>query len=164
MRDIPGLMVETMRTAACTSRAAAVLTGEFPSPLLVDLPDAKYIDFGCLEKKCRSECSFLHRLPPPQSTLPDASLDVFGREKHSDYRDDMGGVGSFSRQNRTLYIGRLREINKNTEELVETHFQEWGEIERSQFASPRTHILAFCVHLAFSEDFYRPDFSSSLAW
>ncbi|PLW25250.1 hypothetical protein PCANC_22977 [Puccinia coronata f. sp. avenae] len=77
-----------------------------------------------------SECSFLHRLPPPQSTLPDASLDVFGREKHSDYRDDMGGVGSFSRQNRTLYIGRLREINKNTEELVETHFQEWGEIER----------------------------------
>jgi len=77
-----------------------------------------------------SECSFLHRLPPPQSTLPDASLDVFGREKHSDYRDDMGGVGSFSRQNRTLYIGRLREINKKTEELVETHFQEWGEIER----------------------------------
>ncbi|POV99581.1 hypothetical protein PSHT_13445 [Puccinia striiformis] len=77
-----------------------------------------------------SECSFLHRLPPPQSTLPDASLDVFGREKHSDYRDDMGGVGSFSRQNRTLYIGRLREINKKTEDLVETNFQEWGEIER----------------------------------
>ncbi|KAA1103752.1 Pre-mRNA-splicing factor, variant 2 [Puccinia graminis f. sp. tritici] len=77
-----------------------------------------------------SECSFLHRLPPAQSSLPDASLDVFGREKHSDYRDDMGGVGSFSRQNRTLYIGRLREINSKTEELVETHFQEWGEIER----------------------------------
>lgn len=77
-----------------------------------------------------SECSYLHRLPPPQSTLPDASLDVFGREKHSDYRDDMGGVGSFSRQNRTLYIGRLREISKNTEELVESNFQEWGEIER----------------------------------
>ncbi|WAQ87302.1 hypothetical protein PtA15_8A206 [Puccinia triticina] len=77
-----------------------------------------------------SECSFLHRLPPPQSTLPDASLDVFGREKHSDYRDDMGGVGSFSRQNRTLYIGRLREVNSKTEEMVETHFQEWGEIER----------------------------------
>ncbi|MBW0490318.1 hypothetical protein O181_030033 [Austropuccinia psidii MF-1] len=77
-----------------------------------------------------SECSYLHRLPPPQSTLPDVSLDVFGREKHSDYRDDMGGVGSFGRQNRTLYIGRLKEINRNTEEIVETHFQEWGEIER----------------------------------
>ncbi|KAG0150484.1 hypothetical protein CROQUDRAFT_58187 [Cronartium quercuum f. sp. fusiforme G11] len=75
------------------------------------------------------ECSFLHRLPPPQSQLPDASLDAFGREKHSDYRDDMGGVGSFSRQNRTLYIGRIKEV-KNIEELVEKHFQEWGEIDR----------------------------------
>jgi hypothetical protein len=89
----------------------------------------------------RSECSFLHRLPPPQSSLPDASLDVFGREKHSDYRDDMGGVGSFSRQNRTLYIGRLREINSKTEELVETHFQEWGEIERSS----SSFLYSFCV-------------------
>ncbi|EGG03594.1 uncharacterized protein MELLADRAFT_117275 [Melampsora larici-populina 98AG31] len=75
------------------------------------------------------ECSYLHRLPPPQSVLPDASLDVFGREKHSDYRDDMGGVGSFGRQNRTLYIGRMKEV-REPEELVEKHFQEWGEIER----------------------------------
>lgn len=75
------------------------------------------------------ECSYLHRLPPPQSVLPDASLDVFGREKHSDYRDDMGGVGSFARQNRTLYIGRMKEV-REPEELVEKHFQEWGEIER----------------------------------
>jgi hypothetical protein len=33
--------------------------------------------------------------------LPDTALDCFGREKHADYRDDMGGVGSFGRQNRT---------------------------------------------------------------
>ncbi|KAH9815877.1 hypothetical protein DFH28DRAFT_892289 [Melampsora americana] len=75
------------------------------------------------------ECSYLHRLPPSQSVLPDASLDVFGREKHSDYRDDMGGVGSFSRQNRTLYIGRMKEV-REPEELIEKHFEEWGEIER----------------------------------
>lgn len=79
----------------------------------------------------RRECSFLHRLPPPQSQLPGASLDCFGREKHADYRDDMGGVGSFARQNRTLYIGRMKEV-PNPEELVEKHFQEWGEIERSE--------------------------------
>lgn len=93
-----------------------------------------------------SECSYLHRLPPPQSTLPDASLDVFGREKHSDYRDDMGGVGSFSRQNRTLYIGRLRETNKNIEELVETHFQEWGEIERIRVLHGRG--VAFVTYIS----------------
>ncbi|SCZ98914.1 BZ3500_MvSof-1268-A1-R1_Chr3-1g05705 [Microbotryum saponariae] len=78
------------------------------------------------------ECSYLHRLPPSQHELPDASLDVFGREKHSDYRDDMGGVGSFTRMNRTLYIGRLVET-RDTAEMIERHFEEFGEIERSQF-------------------------------
>lgn len=48
-----------------------------------------------------SECSFLHRLPPPTHVLPDAALDCFGRDKFADYRDDMGGVGSFGRVNRT---------------------------------------------------------------
>lgn len=87
-----------------------------------------------------ADCSFLHRLPPPQSQLPDASLDVFGREKHSDYRDDMGGVGSFARQNRTLYIGRMKEV-RDPEEVVEKHFQEWGEIDRG--ASNLINDLAF---------------------
>lgn len=35
------------------------------------------------------DCTYLHRLPLSDLVLPDASLDVFGREKHSDYRDDM---------------------------------------------------------------------------
>lgn len=46
-----------------------------------------------------------------------------------DYRDDMGGVGSFTRQNRTLYIGRLKET-KGTEHILEKHFEEFGEIEK----------------------------------
>lgn len=37
----------------------------------------------------RSECTYLHRLPLPATKLPDSSLDCFGREKFSDYRDDM---------------------------------------------------------------------------
>ncbi|CEQ41855.1 SPOSA6832_03601, partial [Sporobolomyces salmonicolor] len=82
-----------------------------------------------------SECSYLHRLPPPQHILPDASLDVFGREKHSGYRDDMGGVGSFNRQNRTLYIGRIKET-RETAEVIEEHFSEFGEIERSESSVP----------------------------
>ncbi|GAA5829271.1 hypothetical protein JCM3766R1_001042 [Sporobolomyces carnicolor] len=83
-----------------------------------------------------SECSYLHRLPPPAHVLPDASLDVFGREKHSGYRDDMGGVGSFNRQNRTLYIGRIRET-RDTAEAVEDHFSEFGEIERIKILQSR---------------------------
>lgn len=47
----------------------------------------------------------------------------------------MGGVGSFTRQNRTLYIGRIRELPnvKDTEDIVRQHFEEWGTIEKSEF-------------------------------
>ena len=48
------------------------------------------------------ECEYLHRLPGLFDTF-NPNVDCFGRDKHSDYRDDMGGVGSFMRQNRTLY-------------------------------------------------------------
>ena len=44
-------------------------------------------------------------LPDASTALPDTSKDCFARDKFADYRDDMGGVGSFQRQNRTLYIG-----------------------------------------------------------
>ncbi|KAJ9117394.1 hypothetical protein QFC24_006490 [Naganishia onofrii] len=78
----------------------------------------------------RHECKYLHRLPLPTHVLPDTALDCFGREKHADYRDDMGGVGSFGRQNRTLYVGKMREgaTKADTEEIVRRHFGEWGEI------------------------------------
>ncbi|KAK4058311.1 Pre-mRNA-splicing factor [Microbotryomycetes sp. JL221] len=82
------------------------------------------------------ECSFLHRLPPKAHELPDSSRDVFGREKHSGYRDDMGGVGAFTRQNRTLYIGRLIET-RDTADVVERHFEEFGEIERIRILTNR---------------------------
>ncbi|KAJ6561872.1 hypothetical protein B0H19DRAFT_1142903 [Mycena capillaripes] len=77
------------------------------------------------------ECEYLHMLPDPNDQLPDSSKDCFARDKFSDYRDDMGGVGSFNRQNRTLYIGRIKETGNGleTEEVVMRHFKEWGQIE-----------------------------------
>lgn len=57
------------------------------------------------------------------------NVDSFGRDKFSDYRDDMGGVGSFMRQNRTLYVGRIH-VTDDIEEVVARHFQEWGQIDR----------------------------------
>ncbi|KAJ7683720.1 hypothetical protein B0H17DRAFT_1073861 [Mycena rosella] len=83
------------------------------------------------------ECEYLHMLPDPDDQLPDSSKDCFARDKFSDYRDDMGGVGSFNRQNRTLYIGRIKETGngQETEEVVMRHFKEWGTIERDDSAS-----------------------------
>ncbi|KAF9069642.1 pre-mRNA-splicing factor CWC2 [Rhodocollybia butyracea] len=78
------------------------------------------------------ECEYLHTLPEPSDALPDSSKDCFARDKFADYRDDMGGVGSFNRQNRTLYVGRIKETGTGleTEEVVRRHFKEFGEIER----------------------------------
>ncbi|KAJ7043339.1 hypothetical protein C8F04DRAFT_1074445 [Mycena alexandri] len=83
------------------------------------------------------ECEYLHMLPDPSDQLPDSSKDCFARDKFSDYRDDMGGVGSFNRQNRTLYIGRIKETGngQETEEVVMRHFKEWGQIERDDSES-----------------------------
>lgn len=66
--------------------------------------------------------------------MPDTSKDCFAREKFSDYRDDMGGVGSFSRQNLTLYVGRIKETGNGheTEAVVRRHFKDWGDIDRGK--------------------------------
>lgn len=65
----------------------------------------------------------------------------------------MGGVGSFNRQNRTLYVGRIKETGNGveTEEVVTRHFREWGTIERSEFDILRVKSMALtsCV-LCFS--------------
>lgn len=42
------------------------------------------------------DCDYLHRLPTIHDMF-NPNVDCFGREKFSDYRDDMGGVGSFMR-------------------------------------------------------------------
>lgn len=67
------------------------------------------------------------------------NVDCFGRDKFSGYRDDMGGVGSFMRQNRTIYVGRIT-VTEDIEEIVARHFAEWGPIERSMPFQPQPRI------------------------
>jgi RNA recognition motif-containing protein len=72
------------------------------------------------------------------------NVDCFGRDKHADYRDDMGGVGSFMRQNLTLYIGRIH-VTDDIEEVVARHFSEWGDIERIRILNSRG--VAFVTYM-----------------
>ncbi|KAF3925600.1 hypothetical protein ABW21_db0205267 [Orbilia brochopaga] len=81
------------------------------------------------------QCEYLHRLPTIHDMF-NPNIDCFGRDKHSDYRDDMGGVGSFMRQNRTLYIGRIH-VSDDIEEIVARHFAEWGQVERIRVLNSR---------------------------
>ncbi|KAI0787566.1 pre-mRNA-splicing factor CWC2 [Fomes fomentarius] len=94
------------------------------------------------------ECEYLHMLPDASTALPDTSKDCFARDKFADYRDDMGGVGSFQRQNRTLYIGRIKETGTGveTEEVVRRHFKEWGEIEKIRVLQYRS--VAFVTYVS----------------
>lgn len=48
----------------------------------------------------------------------------------------MSGVGSFMRQNRTLYVGRIH-VTDDIEEVVARHFQEWGQIDRIRVLTQR---------------------------
>lgn len=47
----------------------------------------------------------------------------------------MGGVGSFTRENRTLHVAGLKRT-ANLEEVVTAHFAEFGELEAGSFFSP----------------------------
>ncbi|KAI1131906.1 RNA recognition domain-containing protein [Nemania abortiva] len=81
------------------------------------------------------DCEYLHRLPGVHD-LFNPNVDCFGRDKHSDYRDDMGGVGSFMRTNRTIYVGRIH-VTDDIEEIVSRHFAEWGQVERIRVLNTR---------------------------
>ncbi|KAB5563018.1 hypothetical protein GE09DRAFT_1285002 [Coniochaeta sp. 2T2.1] len=81
------------------------------------------------------DCEYLHRLPGIHDHFS-PNVDCFGRDKFSDYRDDMGGVGSFMRVNRTVYVGRIH-VTDDIEEVVARHFAEWGQVERIRVLNTR---------------------------
>lgn len=73
-------------------------------------------------------CSYLHRLPNEKDYII-PTQDCFGRDKTSDYKDDMSGVGSFNKTNRTLYVGGLH-MSEKIENILTKHFQEFGSIDK----------------------------------
>lgn len=84
---------------------------------------------GCCHKG--KKCEYLHRLPDITKDCFAGTKDCFGRDKFSDYRDDMGGVGNLLKENRTLYVGKLlMSETQNMEALLSETFGEFGRIER----------------------------------
>ncbi|KAE9283746.1 hypothetical protein PF008_g27328 [Phytophthora fragariae] len=82
-----------------------------------------------------AECSYYHRLPSAaDETRIGMMHDCFGRERHATDRDDMAGVGNFTRNSRTLYVGGLKSVSardavKEQEDALWKQFGEWGEVE-----------------------------------
>jgi hypothetical protein len=67
--------------------------------------------------------------------------DVFGRERHKSDREDMGGVGSFNRQNKTLYVGGIRTSTPDAEAKIRAHFGQFGPIEKINIIHGRSIVF-----------------------
>lgn len=86
-----------------------------------------YFARGCCH--LGSECGYLHVIPSDKDEKRiDLAHDVFGRERHRLHKEDMGGVGTFDKESRTLYVGGLGS-RSTLEKLLWTEFGEWGQIE-----------------------------------
>lgn len=88
------------------------------------------------------ECRYFHRIPVRKDLERfslDETRDVFGRERHKDFRDDMTGVGAIMKPCRTLYIGNLVKAEYADPAALEAalwrHFGEWGEVENVNLVS-----------------------------
>lgn len=98
----------------------------------------------CLGKKCQ----YMHHVPEEEDimrlSLKTDVLDCFGREKFADYRDDLGGVGSFRKHNRTIYIGGLSGALNNKqlkptqlEARIRFMFARLGEVDRIRYVESK---------------------------
>lgn len=55
-----------------------------------------------------AECAYRHRVPTRDDDNGNEQMyDIFGRKRHAEHKDDMGGVGSFLKDCRCLYISEL---------------------------------------------------------
>lgn len=89
---------------------------------------------GCCTKG--SECRYKHRIPTLEDEYTlDWSRDIFGRERHKDHRDDMGGAGSFNHECKTLFVGGLQvdpmeqDGIQGLERFLWESFGAWGDVE-----------------------------------
>lgn len=98
----------------------------------------------CLGKKCQ----YMHHVPEDEDMVRLVAktdvLDCFGREKFAFYRDDMAGVGSFRKSNRTLYVGGItsalgnRPLKSNqVTNRVRSLFSELGEIDKLHYVETK---------------------------
>ncbi|KAI3656130.1 hypothetical protein MP638_004417 [Amoeboaphelidium occidentale] len=82
---------------------------------------------GCCGKGYN--CNYLHRVPnDDDEERIERTRDCFGRERHRTDREDMTGVGSFEKDNKTLHISRIGKYQEGLEEILRNNFGKFGEI------------------------------------
>lgn len=80
-------------------------------------------------------CKFYHKVPAIEDCENvDQTKDIFGRARFSVFREDMKGVGSFSKETKALYVSDYRLPNNDNGvtqlyEILLRHFTLWGDLE-----------------------------------
>jgi hypothetical protein len=94
------------------------------------------------------QCRYKHRVPTRKDDeASDHMFDIFGRERHAQHKDDMGGVGSFLKECKCLYISdiTLDGSEPNAVQKLEAQiwklFHPWGPIESIRIIPSR--LIAF---------------------
>ncbi|KAI9921882.1 hypothetical protein PsorP6_001759 [Peronosclerospora sorghi] len=107
-----------------------------------------------------AECNYYHRLPTLADEVRMGMMhDCFGRARHATDRDDMDGVGNFTRHARTLYVGGLHATSseddrrglRDQEAALATQFGEWGEVENINVIARKAIAFVRFRHRASAE-------------
>jgi len=127
-----------------------------------DLQEKEGGAFFCMffAKGCCTEgvnCRYYHRVPTKEDAEKIENLrDVFGRSRFATHRTDMGGVGTFSKECRTLYVTDLKTVesvnaNKEMMRIIYENFSPWGEIEDINYISSKAACFIRYAHRCFAE-------------
>lgn len=122
----PTCLAPARRTCASSTRAAAAHRGPSARCIIAFRPrcvcERKFVCFlriiypPCSRFGGLCILSFLvSGVQQDDARYGNGAIDIFGRERHMDERDDMGGVGSMMREGKVLYIGRLSVRHRGNE-------------------------------------------------
>jgi len=113
---------------------------------------AAYICLPFAKGSCHKgpDCRFLHRVPfAADLRRLSQTEDIFGRERHEKNRSDMSGVGTWSKDQRTLYVGRL--APSTTDQAVRKAFAEFGLLESARVFAGRGFAFVTYRHRGSTE-------------
>ena len=86
------------------------------------------------------DCTFRHSAPTEEDeSMADSPHDIFGRNRHASWRDDMGGTGTWNKECKTIYVGRVCSLPSEATmtETVVRHFGEFGPMESVRVLKPK---------------------------
>ena len=118
--------------------------------------------YWCLHfvRGCCSEggnCRFFHRIPNVEECKRIAhTKDLFGRTRHATHRDDMGGIGCFQKECRTLCACDVKippgsDPVDQVNEMLWRHFSLWGRVEDITFIPSKCIAFVKYYHRCFAE-------------